>query len=209
MAGDKLFPFVTTDVALFTLDGDALRVLVVKRTNEPERGRWALPGGALKPSLDEDLAASARRVLAEKVRFDIPYLEQVCAFSGRDRDSRGWSISVLFYALLPKDRIDAVAGHKTEAIEWVDPDRPGRELAFDHDRQLAEALAQLRAKIEHDATALPKGHHRLIHARHHRRHPDVEAQDADAPLGVVATLRLDPHDECAGNIWPRDRAGDS
>ncbi|MBX3589508.1 MAG: NUDIX hydrolase [Burkholderiaceae bacterium] len=154
MAGDKLFPFVTTDVALFTLDGDALRVLVVKRTNEPERGRWALPGGALKPSLDEDLAASARRVLAEKVRFDIPYLEQVCAFSGRDRDSRGWSISVLFYALLPKDRIDAVAGHKTEAIEWVDPDRPGRELAFDHDRQLAEALAQLRAKIEHDALPL-------------------------------------------------------
>ena len=145
MAGDKLFPFVTTDVALFTLDGDALRVLVVKRTNEPERGRWALPGGALKPSLDEDLAASARRVLAAKVRFDLPYPEQIArsaagiatAAAGRSAcwptrfrrpDRRGGR---------PQDRGD----------QWVDgPAGPG--LAFDHDQQLVSARhsAQDRAR---------------------------------------------------------------
>jgi len=91
-------------------------------------------------------------VLREKIRFDVRHLEQVRAFSGRERDeSRGWSIGVLFYALLPKDRIDAVAGRKTEAIEWVDPDRPSRDLAFDHPQMVAEAVARLRAKVEHDA----------------------------------------------------------
>ncbi len=155
MAGPLLFPFVATSIALFTLENDALRALVSKRTNEPERGRWALPGGVLRPDLDDDLAASARRVLTEKIRFDVRHLEQVRAFSGRERDeSRGWSIGVLYYALLPKDRIDAVAGRKTEAIEWVDPDRPGRDLAFDHAQMLAEAVARLRARVEHDALPL-------------------------------------------------------
>ena len=149
-----LYPFVATNVALFTLHGDSLRVLVGKRANEPQAGRWALPGGALKPEIDDDLAASARRVLREKVRFDPSLLEQVRAFSGRDRDPRGWSVATLFYALLPQDRIDAAAGNKTEAIEWVDATRPGRPLAFDHAQMLAEAVARLRAKVEHDALPL-------------------------------------------------------
>lgn len=154
MARSTLYPFVATNVALFTLDGDSLRVLVGKRANEPQTGRWALPGGALKPDLDDDLAASARRVLREKVRFDPSLLEQVSAFSGRDRDPRGWSVATLFYALLPKDRIHAAAGSKTESVEWVDAGRPGRPLAFDHAQMLAEAVARLRAKVERDALPL-------------------------------------------------------
>jgi len=155
MTRKNLYPFVATNVALFTLENDALRVLFTKRATAPELGRWALPGGALNPEIDDDLESSALRELSEKVRFAPAYLEQVRAFSGRDRDpARTWSVSVLFYALLPKDRIHAAAGSKTEAVEWVDAGRPGRPLAFDHAQMLAEAAARLRAKVERDALPL-------------------------------------------------------
>jgi hypothetical protein len=45
-------------------------------------------------------------------------------------------------ALLPSDQVPAVAGDKTEAIDWCNPERPGHRLAFDH-AQSSQRAAQL------------------------------------------------------------------
>jgi ADP-ribose pyrophosphatase YjhB (NUDIX family) len=150
----KLFPLVTVDIALFTIHEDSLRVLLVKRANTPELGKWALPGGVLDPVSDGDLDDSARRVLSGKTGVDVPFLDQVATFSGATRDPRGWSLSVLYYALLPRDQVTAVAGRKTEAIEWRDAFAPGPRLAFDHAELVAAALATLRDKVERAALPL-------------------------------------------------------
>jgi 8-oxo-dGTP diphosphatase len=149
----KLYPLVMADVALFTVQDDELRVLLLQRANEPEQGRWALPGGILKPEIDGSLDDTARRVLRDKTGVDVPFLRQVQAFSGAHRDPRGWSVSTLYYALLPSDRIDAIAGPKAEALAWGKASAPGKRLAFDHGRLLAAALAALRLKVE--LSALP------------------------------------------------------
>ena len=57
-----LFPLVSADVAVFSVDQDVLQVLLVQRAQEPELRRWALPGAVLKPEQDRDLA---RQVMAE------------------------------------------------------------------------------------------------------------------------------------------------
>ena len=150
----RLFPLVTADVALFTLADHRLRVLLIQRANQPTPGGWALPGSVLKPDVDRNVDDTALRALASKTRVVLPYLEQVTTSSGPDRDPRGWSVSVLYYALLPSDQVPAVAGDKTEAIEWCDPERPGHRLAFDHSRLLAMALATLRNKVERGALPL-------------------------------------------------------
>ncbi|MBN3792653.1 NUDIX domain-containing protein [Burkholderia sp. Ac-20353] len=150
----KLFPLVTTDVALFTIHDHSLRVLLVKRANAPEQGTWALPGGVLDPDGDHSLDDTARRVLSGKTRVDVPFLEQVATFSGARRDPRGWSLSVLYYALLPRDQVSAVAGKKTEAIAWVDAFAPEVLLAFDHAQLLSAALATLRDKVQRAALPL-------------------------------------------------------
>lgn len=150
----RLFPIVNADVALFTLDAMRLRVLLIQRANNPDPGGWAMPGGLLAPNIDDSLDATALRVLATKTRVDLPYLEQVTTHSGADRDPRGWSVSTLYYALLPSDQLAAVAGSKTEAIEWVDPERPGRKLGFDHDAMLVKALEKLRDKVLRGALPL-------------------------------------------------------
>jgi len=60
---------------------------------------------------------------------------------------RGWSVSVLFYALLPLDKTSAVVQSKVEALEWSDALAPGHRLAFDHSEQLTVAVRKLRAKV--------------------------------------------------------------
>lgn len=150
----RLFPIVSADVALFTLIDHQLRVLLIKRANEPTPGGWALPGAVLKPDLDESVDDTALRALASKTRVVLPHLEQVKTSSGPLRDPRGWSVSVLYYALLPSDKVPAVAGDKTEGIEWADPERPGHRLAFDHALGLNAALSKLRDKVERGALPL-------------------------------------------------------
>lgn len=150
----QLFPMVMADVALFIVLNQQLCVLLVERSNAPQAGRWAFPGGILKPDTDHNLDDTARRVLLEKTRVDVPYLEQVATFSGPDRDPRGWSVSTLYYALLPHDRAPAVAGHKTEAVAWCNAQKPEHRLAFDHDLLLKAAVGKLRDKIERNALPL-------------------------------------------------------
>ena len=150
----RLYPIVTADVALFTLQEQRLRVLLIQRANNPTPGGWALPGGVLNPEIDASLDHTALRILAAKTRVALPHLEQVATHSGPDRDPRGWSVSTLYYALLPSDQVPAVAGDKTESIEWCDPERPGHRLAFDHRVLLGEALATLRGKVARGALPL-------------------------------------------------------
>ncbi|MEO8119077.1 MAG: NUDIX domain-containing protein [Rhodoferax sp.] len=155
MKNRELYPTVMVDVAIFCVDDNGLQVLLVQRSNEPEKGLWALPGGFLKPDEDASLEAAARRVLAEKIAFDIPHLEEVCTFSGKDRDPRGWSIGVLYFALLPRDQVTAAVKNKVDAVEWVDARDHGLTMAFDHDAQLKKAVSVLEGKVERHVLPLP------------------------------------------------------
>lgn len=63
-------PLVTVDIAIFTVKDDKLQVLLVKRPNdeqEPFANCWALPGGFLDVTIDQDLNACALRKLKEKL----------------------------------------------------------------------------------------------------------------------------------------------
>ncbi len=150
----KLFPLVTADIALFTLVDWELRVLLVKRENDPAPDKWALPGGILRPDLDSSLDETAMRVLISKVGVEVRYLEQVTTVSGPERDPRGWSISTAYYALLPGELVPAVAGTAVKEIEWRSPLLRRDRLAFDHGFLLQQALAQLRMKVRHGALPL-------------------------------------------------------
>jgi ADP-ribose pyrophosphatase YjhB (NUDIX family) len=150
----ELYPLISVDIALFSVVEETLKVLLVKRAREPEAKKWALPGGVLKPDLDLSLEATARRVLADKVAVELPHLEEVATYSGPDRDPRGWSIAVLFYALLPHDQVNALVRSKVEALSWENALSPENPLAFDHSAQLQAALEILRDKVVSHALPL-------------------------------------------------------
>ena len=41
---------ITVDVVILTIKNNAIHVLLVKRTTEPFKGRWAIPGGYVRLS---------------------------------------------------------------------------------------------------------------------------------------------------------------
>ena len=148
-------PLTSVDLAIFTVRDDALQVLLTQRAEEPFARAWALPGGFIDVEQDGDLEACARRKLKEKTGVATPYLEQLGSWGNRSRDPRGWSVTHVYFALLPSADVTLAAGANAAAARWspVHDDRVGLRLAFDHAAILAAALERLRSKVEY--TSLP------------------------------------------------------
>lgn len=91
-------PAVTTDCVIFGFDGEVLKVLLVERGGEPYKGCWAFPGGFL--NMDETTDECAVRELEEETGLKDVFVEQLQAFSDVDRDPRGRTITVAYYALV-------------------------------------------------------------------------------------------------------------
>ena len=91
-------PLFTVDSALFTVKDGALKVLMVKRANEPFIGRWGLPGGFVDVDTDDSVSMTALRKLKEKTSVAPQYLEQLHTYSGINRDPRGFSITLVYFA---------------------------------------------------------------------------------------------------------------
>lgn len=147
--GDYPRPFATVDLVILALDGDRLDVLLTRRATEPFAGEWALPGGFVHAGGDRDLEATAVRVLRDKTGVEAPYLEQVQTVGSATRDPRGWSVSILYMALIPADRAEPKAGLNTSEVGWFAAEGSGQKLAFDHADLLARALHRLRSKVEY------------------------------------------------------------
>jgi len=57
-------PAVSVDVAVFTVTGGRLAVVLIQRAAWPHAGKWALPGGFV--GIDESLKRAAWRELREE-----------------------------------------------------------------------------------------------------------------------------------------------
>ncbi len=136
-------PGVTVDLAIFTVNMEMLKVLLVKRAENPFAGRWSLPGGFLKTG--ESLEEAAQRVLRDKTGVQEVYLEQLYTFGRPDRDPRSRVITVSYFALIPWASLEKPASEKVSNLDWFPVDEVPL-LAFDHNEILAYAVERLRAK---------------------------------------------------------------
>jgi 8-oxo-dGTP diphosphatase len=152
-ANDAPKPIATVDLAIFTLSPEGLEVLLIRRENQPFAGAWALPGGWIHIDEDKDIEATARRVLKEKTGVETPYLEQLQTTGNADRDPRGWSLSVVYVALISPDDLvssqDAIA--ENAAWQSIEGNGVSVPLAFDHARILEGAVTRIRSKVEYSS----------------------------------------------------------
>lgn len=154
-------PLTSVDMGIFSLRDDELCVLLIKRSNFPAKGKWALPSGFINLSKDKDLYETAHRKLKEKTGVSSPYLEQIGSFGSKKRDPRGWSVTVAYLALIASEEIDLSLSDTTEDIAWIpiDEAKSQYKLAFDHNEILSACHERLKSKVLYTslpASLLPK-----------------------------------------------------
>ncbi|MDD5165050.1 MAG: NUDIX domain-containing protein [Candidatus Pacebacteria bacterium] len=137
-------PGVTVDVAIFTIEDNTLKILLIKRANEPFKGTPALPGGFIHKG--ESSLETAERILADKAGVKNVYIEQLYTFDESERDPRGQIISIAYFALVPREKLGIHEGSRTENPEFVSVENLDK-LAFDHKKIIAYALKRLGDKI--------------------------------------------------------------
>ncbi len=151
---DYASPLMTVDMAIFSVDQGQLQILLIKRSNYPYKDQWALPGGFVDLNQDQDLMSSAHRKLLEKTGVKSPYLEQVASVGNMTRDPRGWSVTVLYFALIDFQEFKKLEIEHNEYNEWIPLNQTKKmDLAFDHAELLQLAFDRLNNKTRY--TALP------------------------------------------------------
>ncbi len=89
---------LAVDCIIFGFDGEALKILLIQRGFEPEKGNWSLMGGFVQP--DESLDQSANRILKQLTGLDGVYLEQLYTFGDPARDPKERTASVAYFAFI-------------------------------------------------------------------------------------------------------------
>ena len=164
---------VAVDIALFTIQDESLKVLLVKRIAPPFPGWWSLPGGFVGQT--ESVDEAALRELQEETGITTIYLELLYTFGDLDRDPRGRVISVSYYALVDWERFqlkarastknassrlrrDPASGGTPAGTRWFSVHRLPA-VAFDHRKIVVSAMERLRNKVNYTSAAfqlLPK-----------------------------------------------------
>ena len=133
-------------VVIFTVDEGRLQVLLIRRSAEPCKDAWSLPGGLLAAA--ESLQGAAARKLAEETGVADVFLEQLYTFS--DLDSKG-SIAVAYFALV--DVAEALLAQRSDWLPAWFPEPELPELAFKNDEVIGYAVQRLRAKLDYSNVA--------------------------------------------------------
>ena len=117
-------PSCTADAVIFscaeplTRELRGIRLLLVKRSNHPSIGYWALPGGFV--DMEENLEESAKRELLEETGISGLPMEQIASYGNYDRDPRTRVITTAYMALVQGQELKARAGDDAADAVWCE-----------------------------------------------------------------------------------------
>lgn len=116
-ASDYPRPSVTVDNLIFSFNGNSRpELLMIKRKNHPEKGKWALPGGYINP--DETALAAAARELEEETHISGLTLYPIGLFSDPGRDPRDWTMTSAYAAFTDKNSLAVKADDDASDSMW-------------------------------------------------------------------------------------------
>lgn len=142
---------VYVDAVLFCFDrAQGVKIVLYKRSTEPFKHRWALPGGYVHD--DESLEKAVQREVEDIAFLKPNYMEQLYTFGKPDRDPRGRVLSVAYIGFIRPGRVaESKAKTANNAVEnaWFEINRLP-DIAFDHRRIIQTALGRLRRMLFED-----------------------------------------------------------
>ncbi len=119
-----------------------LKLLLLKRDFEPEKGKWSLMGGFVNPN--ESLDEAAQRIVSQLTGLSNVYMEQLFAFGDINRDKGGRIISVAYFSLIKINEHDSNLV-KEHGASWISLSKMPK-LIFDHNLMVDKAMRKLRIR---------------------------------------------------------------
>lgn len=163
-------PSVAVDAAVFgvddqrssTMDEKVLKILLIKRGEEPFKGMYALPGGFLRRNETAEEAVS--RELAEEAGVAGSKLIPLKVYSGEGRDPRGWIISAAFISLTNTVRLSTQRHSDAAEAVWMEfgyePNGISEKLIISNGEVTLEISAEKGKVVNSD---LPFDHGTIIY----------------------------------------------
>jgi 8-oxo-dGTP diphosphatase len=138
--------YVAVDCIIFGYDivEKEIKLLLIKRSFEPAKGKWSLAGGFVNP--DESLDAAASRVLYSLTGLTNVYLKQLYSYGEPGRDPEARVISAAYWSLIKIKDIDKKLSDQNGA-HWQSLKKLP-QLIFDHRSMVDKALNELQTQIK-------------------------------------------------------------
>jgi len=119
------------------------KIVLIKRRNEPYKGKLALPGG--KVEVGERVEETTIREAKEETSLDVELTDIMGVYSDKNRDPRWPSASIVFIA--KPIRGELKCGSDAEGVFWFNPDEIDlNEVAFDHKKIISDYLKWKKRK---------------------------------------------------------------
>ena len=130
--------------SLFTVDNGEVKILLIKRKNEPFKDKWALVGGALYNN--ETIEEGLRREIFEKTGLENInlYLSNIESDVVRSPIKR--MVAINYIGLIDKDSSILKDTVKTSNADWFKIELVD-ELAYDHSKILEVARENLKKLV--------------------------------------------------------------
>jgi ADP-ribose pyrophosphatase YjhB (NUDIX family) len=136
---------VAIDCIIFGFDGREVKLLLIHRGFEPEKGKWSLMGGFVEDR--ESLDDAAARILKNLTGLENVYMEQLLTFGNPKRDPVERTFSVAYFALID------IHQYETQLTDNYRPHwfslKEIPKLIFDHSTMVELGREKLRFKATH------------------------------------------------------------
>lgn len=137
---------VAVDCIIFGYDirDKEIKLLLIKRSFEPAKGKWSLAGGFVQEN--ESLDEAASRILCNLTGLKNVYMRQSYTYGDVNRDPGARVISTAYSALIKIQNIDRQL-KENHGAHWQSISRLP-DLIFDHKTMVQNALEDLRTQVK-------------------------------------------------------------
>ncbi|MEM9897029.1 MAG: NUDIX domain-containing protein [Bacteroidota bacterium] len=136
---------LTVDCAVFGFQESVLKLLLIKRTNNPYSGRWLLPGGMITEQQTAEEAVD--KVLLNLTGLQNIHQEQVRCYTAIDRHPIKRVVTICYYGLINPENHKIIKQKHVQGVEWFRIDEIP-DLGFDHQQLVKDALVRLKSNVE-------------------------------------------------------------
>ena len=136
---------MTADCAIFGFQDNVLKLLLVRRSTDPFKNEWLLPGGIMNNG--QTLEESVNKILFNLTGIDKIHQEQVKCYSAVDRHPVKRVVTICFYALIKPENHPVIAKNYVSEVKWFSLDELPK-MAIDHNQLATDALSKLRDNLK-------------------------------------------------------------